>query len=252
MARPSSRKTSTCQPVRREVETAVPEERLREFHAAIHAMPDGFAITPKLARQWDRRAQTARYARTARSTGRTPSRSAFAAIISDGTPIRLTGQDAERGTFSQRHLVLHDPTTDATLHAVAALPGAQGQFRGLQQPALRGGGASASSTATACMRRVALVLWEAQFGDFANGAQIIIDQFIAAARSKWRQHAVAGAAAAARLRGPGTGALQRPPRALPAAFGAGQHPGRQLHDRGPVLPPAAPPGAAPGRSIRAR
>ena len=84
-----------------------------------------------------------------------------------------------------------------------------------------------------------LVLWEAQFGDFSNGAQVIIDQFIVAAREQVARKPIAGAAAAARLRGSGTGAFQRPSRALPATGGAGQHPRRELHDRGPVLPPAA-------------
>ncbi|MDQ2682057.1 MAG: 2-oxoglutarate dehydrogenase E1 component, partial [Chloroflexota bacterium] len=170
---------------RREVETAVPEERLREMHAAIHTMPDGFTMTPKLARQWEKRAQVLDTG-DGRIDWALAESYAFGAIISDGIPVRLSGQDAERGTFSQRHLVLHNPTTGERYTPLQSLPGAQASFAVYNSPLSEQAvvGFEYGYSVQAPQR---LVIWEAQFGDFSNGAQIIIDQFIAAARSKWMQ-----------------------------------------------------------------
>ena len=172
-------------PVRREVETAVPEARLCEIHTAIHAMPAGFSMTPKLARQWEKRSQVLD-SEDGKIDWALAESYAFGAIISDGVPIRLSGQDAERGTFSQRHLVLHDPTTNATHTPLHTLPGATASFAVYNSPLSEAAvvGFEYGYSVQAPNR---LVIWEAQFGDFSNGAQIIIDQFIAAARSKWMQ-----------------------------------------------------------------
>jgi 2-oxoglutarate dehydrogenase E1 component len=170
---------------RQEVETAVPMAQLRSYHKTIHAMPEGFALTSKLARQWEKRA-TIPDSPDGKIDWAHAESLAFAAILADGTPIRLSGQDVERGTFSQRHLVLHDPSTGRKHVPLQVLPEAKASFAVYNSPlseqAVVGFEYGYSVAAPG-----ALVLWEAQFGDFGNGAQIIIDQFIAAARSKWQQ-----------------------------------------------------------------
>ncbi len=109
---------------------------------------------------------------------------AFAALLSEGTPIRITGQDTERGTFSHRHAALHDANTNEKYVPLQHLDGARASFEihnsPLSEYACLGFeyGYSTESPET-------LVLWEAQFGDFNNGAQIIIDQFISAGAAKW-------------------------------------------------------------------
>jgi 2-oxoglutarate dehydrogenase E1 component len=170
---------------RREVETAINEEQLRAYQAAIHAVPDGFTLSPKLARQWGRRGAPIDSPDTQIDWAHAESL-AFAAIVSEGTPIRLTGQDAERGTFSQRHLVLHDPVTGNSTMPLQSLPTATASFAVYNSP-LSEAACVGFEYGYTIQSPETLVLWEAQFGDFVNGAQIMIDQFIAAARAKWEQ-----------------------------------------------------------------
>jgi 2-oxoglutarate decarboxylase len=170
-----------------EVKTAVALEKLRVLGEELLAVPDGFTVHPKLERQLQQR-------RDALSGD--PDRPeiiwahaealAFATLLTEGIPIRLTGQDSERGTFSQRHLVLHDPRTGQEHCAMSHLPGALAPLElhnsPLSEMACLGFEYGYSQEAPET-----LVLWEAQFGDFANGAQVIIDQFIAPGMAKWGQ-----------------------------------------------------------------
>ncbi|MEZ4625112.1 MAG: 2-oxoglutarate dehydrogenase E1 component [Thermomicrobiales bacterium] len=224
--------------VRREVETAINDEQLRAYQTGIHAVPDGFSLSSKLARQWGRRGAPIDSPDTQIDWAHAEAL-AFAAIVSEGTPIRLTGQDAERGTFSQRHLVLHDPKTGTTTTPLQTLPTATASFAVYNSP-LSEAACVGFEYGYTIQSPETLVLWEAQFGDFVNGAQIMIDQFISAAARQVGAGTGTGAAPAARVRRPGTGAFERTARALPAAGGAGQYPGRQLHHLGTVFPPAPP------------
>jgi 2-oxoglutarate dehydrogenase E1 component len=165
------------------VETAVPADRLSALNEELLRVPDGFTVSPKLARQLERR-------REAIETGGIDwgqaEALAFASLLEDGIPIRLTGQDTERGTFSHRHLVLHDPETGETATPIQHLPGANASFEVYNSP-LSEYAALGFEYGYSVAAPDALVLWEAQFGDFVNGAQIVVDQFMVAGRSKWSQ-----------------------------------------------------------------
>ncbi len=165
--------------------TAVPAETLTALNEALLTWPQGFTPHPRLAQQLERR-RAALAPDGAIDFGLAESL-AFAAILADGTPIRLTGQDTERGTFSQRHLVLHDVNTDETYTPLVGLPRARASFAVYNSP-LSEAGALGFEYGYSVHAPETLVLWEAQFGDFANAGQVIIDQFIAAARAKWRQY----------------------------------------------------------------
>jgi len=166
-----------------EVVTAVAADELVALDDELLTVPEEFEIHPKLARQLERR-------RTAMTQGGIDwgqaEALAFASLLVDGIPIRLTGQDTERGTFAQRHLVLHDHRTNETYTPMQNLSKASASFEVFNSPlseyACMGFEYGYSAAAPE-----ALVLWEAQYGDFANGAQIVIDQFISSGLSKWRE-----------------------------------------------------------------
>jgi 2-oxoglutarate dehydrogenase E1 component len=167
-----------------EVTTAVAADRLQALNDEMLTVPDGFTVHPKLAKQLERRRE-ALGADGGIDWAHAESL-AFASLLTEGTPVRLTGQDVERGTFSQRHLVLHDAKTGQTVCPIQHLPGALAPLElhnsPLSEIACVGFeyGYSAEAPET-------LVLWEGQFGDFVNGAQVIIDQFIVSGLAKWGQ-----------------------------------------------------------------
>jgi len=170
-------KQSTGEPL-----TAVVSDLLKKLNAELLAVPDGFTVHPKLLKQLERR----RDALTS-SEGIEWAHAealAFASLLTEGTPIRLTGQDTERGTFSQRHLVLHDINTGTRYTPIQNLPDAQATFE-LHNSPLSEYACLGFEYGYAVEAANALVLWEAQFGDFANGAEVIIDQFLFAGLAKW-------------------------------------------------------------------
>ena len=111
---------------------------------------------------------------------------AYGSLLQEGIPVRLSGQDTERGTFAHRHLMFHDPHTGETYAPIQHLPGASASFELYNSP-LSEYAALGFEYGYSVAAPDALVLWEAQFGDFVNGAQIVIDQFLVAGRSKWGQ-----------------------------------------------------------------
>jgi 2-oxoglutarate dehydrogenase E1 component len=166
-----------------DVVTAVAAERLRELDQALVTVPEGFTIHPKLKKQLDRRPQALDQGGI--DWGQAESL-AFASLLTEGIPVRLTGQDTERGTFSHRHDVLHDPETGETYTPVQHLRDAQASFEIFNSP-LSEAAALGFEYGYSVAAPESLVLWEAQFGDFVNNAQGIIDQFIVAGLSKWGQ-----------------------------------------------------------------
>jgi 2-oxoglutarate dehydrogenase E1 component len=168
---------------RADVVTAVAGDRLRELNEELLRVPDGFTVHPKLARQLERRRQTIEEGGI--DWGQAEAL-AFASLLTEGIPIRLTGQDTERGTFSHRHLVLHDARTGEQLTPMQRLRDAQASFEIHNSP-LSEYAPVGFEYGYSIAAPESLVLWEAQFGDFVNGAQIVIDQFIVSGLSKWKQ-----------------------------------------------------------------
>jgi len=164
-----------------EVVTAVAADRLRALNEQLLRVPEGFKPHPKLWKQLERR-------RDALDQGGIDwgqaEALAMASLLVEGIPIRLTGQDTERGTFSHRHVVLHDVETGERFTPMQHLDDAGASFEIHNSP-LSEYGPVGFEYGYSVAAGEALVLWEAQFGDFVNGAQIILDQFVVAGLSKW-------------------------------------------------------------------
>ena len=164
-----------------EVVTAVAAGRLRDLNEQLLRVPEGFTPHPKLMRQLERRRETLDAGGI--DWGQAESL-AFASLLVEGIPIRLTGQDTERGTFSHRHDVLHDVSTGGMYTPLQHLDDAGAAFEIYNSP-LSEYACVGFEYGYSAAAPEAIVLWEAQFGDFVNGAQIVIDQFISAGLSKW-------------------------------------------------------------------
>jgi len=167
-----------------QVATAVARDRLAELDRQLARFPEGFNLNPKLTRFFAQR--PAAFAEGGRLLWAQAEALAFASLIAEGVPIRLTGQDSERGTFSQRHLVLHDTVTGAAYAPIQHLDAARASFE-LHNSPLSEVAAMGFEYGFGVTKPQALVIWEAQYGDFFNNAQVIIDQFIAAGQAKWDQ-----------------------------------------------------------------
>jgi len=162
----------------------VDKAKLLAWSEDLVTVPDGFAVNKKLISQFERRKAT--IAEKGLVDWGMAEALAFGSLLASGVPIRITGQDTERGTFSHRHAVLHDPGSNAEYVPLQHLAAAKASFEIHNSPLSEYACVGFEYGYAAAVPK-SLVLWEAQFGDFVNGAQIIIDQFIAAGQAKWGQ-----------------------------------------------------------------
>lgn len=162
--------------------TGVSLEKIQQIAKKLEQLPDGFVVQPQVKKTLDTQKKMASgevplnwgYAETL----------AYATLLDEGYPIRLCGQDAGRGTFAHRHAVLHDQQTDEIYIPLSHLSAEQAQIN-IVDSLLSEEAVLAFEYGYATTEPNFLVIWEAQFGDFANGAQVVIDQFISSGEQKW-------------------------------------------------------------------
>jgi 2-oxoglutarate dehydrogenase E1 component len=168
------------------VQTAVPLERLRELNEHLLTVPEGFTIHRKLERPRERRRHVFDSPAERTVDWAAAEELAFASILADGVPIRLTGEDVERGTFSHRHAVLYDWNNGRRFTPLQELPQARAAFEIRNSP-LTENATVGFEYGYNVQTPERLVIWEAQYGDFINGAQLMLDEFVLSARAKWGQ-----------------------------------------------------------------
>ena len=164
--------------------TGVPLPRLREINENLLAAPAGFTFHKKLERGRQRRRAALVNPNERSVDWATAEELAFATILADGVPIRFTGEDVERGTFSQRHAVFHDAATGLQFVPLQDFPQARASFE-IHNSALSENAAIGFEFGYNIQEPDRLVIWEAQYGDFINSAQVILDQFVTSGRAKW-------------------------------------------------------------------
>ena len=169
-----------------QIPTAVSLATLAALNASLIDRPAGFVQHKKLDRGRERRRTIFDDPAARTIDWATAEELAFATILADGIPVRLTGEDVRRGTFSQRHAVFTDVNTNARFIPLQALPQARATFE-IHNTALSEEAVIGYEFGYNVQAPGRLVLWEAQYGDFINGAQVMIDQFVTSARAKWGQ-----------------------------------------------------------------
>ena len=164
------------------IETAVERERLEKMNEELLAFPEDFNVFKKLSKILNRRRDP--FQGKGKIDWGHAETLAFGTIIQDGNPVRLTGQDAQRGTFSQRHLVLHDEQNGKEIVPLHNISGSHASFAAINSP-LSEAAIVGYEYGYNLENENALAIWEAQYGDFANMAQVMFDNFISGTRSKW-------------------------------------------------------------------
>ncbi|HEX5071321.1 MAG TPA: 2-oxoglutarate dehydrogenase E1 component [Vicinamibacterales bacterium] len=168
------------------VRTSVPVERLAEINGALLEAPESFQVHRKLERARERRRHAFDAPGERTIDWATAEELAFATILADGTPIRLTGEDVERGTFSHRHAVLYDANDGHRFVPLQGIAQSRAAFEIRNSP-LSENAAIGFEYGYNIQQPERLVVWEAQYGDFINGAQVMLDEFVLSARAKWGQ-----------------------------------------------------------------
>jgi len=170
----------------RKVVTAVDAETLRALHADLNKTPDGFTIHPRLQRIRKRGANALETLDEPTVDWSTAEQLALASILAEGTAIRITGEDVKRGTFSHRHAVLFDSETGEPYVPLHNIPQAGAAFAIYNSP-LTEAATIGFEYGYSIERPERLVIWEAQYGDFVNTAQAIIDEYVVSGLAKWNQ-----------------------------------------------------------------
>ncbi len=165
-------------------ETGISEEDLEKIFTAIMTLPSDFAPLRKIEKLLHDKVKL--YKEEGKLDWSAGELLAYASLLLDGFDVRMSGQDVRRGTFSHRHAVLRDEINDSAYNRLSNIPGAKGQFR-IYNSLLSEYGVLGFEYGYSLANPHSLVLWEAQFGDFGNGAQTMIDQFITGAETKWQQ-----------------------------------------------------------------
>ncbi len=165
------------------VETGVSRQALDRVYAALSHVPEGFTVHPKLLRQFEGRNKMWANGDVDWALGEA---FAIGTLLDSGVSVRLAGQDSRRGTFAHRHATLHDYENGAEFTPLGELAG-DGTDLWIYDSTLSEYAALGFEYGYSLVNKEALVMWEAQFGDFVNGAQIIIDQFLVAAEDKWKE-----------------------------------------------------------------
>jgi 2-oxoglutarate dehydrogenase E1 component len=168
----------------RRAQTAVPLERLSALNSALMTVPEGFTVNRKLERGRERRRSMLDRPDDRTIDWATAEELALGTLLEDGIAIRLSGEDVERGTFSQRHAVLHDAVTGQEYVPLAALPRGRASFEIHNSP-LSENAAVGFELGYNIQEPRRLVVWEAQYGDFINGAQVVLDEYLTSGRAKW-------------------------------------------------------------------
>jgi len=179
-----SLRRATAQDFGQSPTTAISEPDLKKIFDAMMKWPDDFTPLRKVEKLLQDKIKL--YTEEKKLDWASAELLSYGSLLLDGKDVRMSGQDVRRGTFSHRHAVLRDENTDVSYNRLSRIPGAKGQFR-IYNSLLSEFGVLGFEYGYTLANPNTLVLWEAQFGDFCNGAQITIDQFISAAEQKWQR-----------------------------------------------------------------